>query len=75
MPWILSVFPGIVGDTCAADADCSDAFNDSSCVTGRCACDVGFYASDDGAICVARKAVFTLVTRRRFFDVGVKILR
>ena len=44
---------GIVGDACAVDADCYDAFQNSSCTSGTCQCDMGYYSSTDGSQCVA----------------------
>ncbi len=49
------VCSGVVNDDCANDADCYNAFNNSACVSGLCACNIGHYPSDDGASCVARK--------------------
>ena len=49
------LFAGVIGDSCVHDADCYDAFPNSSCVAKTCTCDVGYYDHETASNCVARE--------------------
>jgi hypothetical protein len=43
-----------VGDSCSLTTDCSSVITQSSCTSGHCQCNVGYYATTSLASCVAR---------------------
>ena len=49
--------------------DCFDAFNNSQCIDGICACELGYYPDSDAASCIRRKAFIIILYHQAVLDI------